>query len=167
MNSIWLITFVNHLHVWVTKFKSSLIFFKLSILTSNNIIWVGLFAVLFDEARHVVETSTTGYVPVCYGVINLFIKPRNVLLMLLIFKLKGLYLIVTVGNCCIFFFHDSRQNCFRGPLHKGFGPGHFTPQKETIKTRFFQQISSSCGTSGQTCLLSTISLTSSILVIYF
>ena len=65
MNSIWIITFVSHHHVWVTKFKPSLIFFKLSILTLNNTIWVGLFTVLFDEAQHVVRTSTMGYVPVC------------------------------------------------------------------------------------------------------
>ena len=50
MNSIWIITPVSLLHVWVTKFKASLIFFKLSILTSNNVIWVGLFAILFDKA---------------------------------------------------------------------------------------------------------------------
>ena len=96
MNSIWIITFVSHFHH----------IFKLSILTSNNVIWVGLFAVLFDEEQHVVKTSTTGYVLVCYEVINLFIKSQNFLLMGFIFKLKGLYLIVTVGNCCIFFFND-------------------------------------------------------------
>ena len=87
MNSIWIITFVSHFHVWVTKFKTSLIFFKLSILTSNNVIWVGLFAILFDEAQHVVKTSTTYYVPVSYEVINLFIKPQNFLLIFLICKL--------------------------------------------------------------------------------
>ena len=49
-------------------------------------------AILFDETQHVVKTSTTGYVPVFYEVINLFIELQNVMLM-------GLYLIV-------FFFDD-------------------------------------------------------------
>ena len=92
MNSIWIIIPASLLHVWVTKFKTSLIFFKLSILTSNNALWVSLFAILFDETQHVVKTSTTGYVPVFYEVINLFIELENVMLM-------GLYLIV-------FFFDD-------------------------------------------------------------
>ena len=74
MNSIWIITPASLLHVWATKFKTSLIFFKLSILTSNNVIWVDLFAILFDEAQHI-KISTTSYVPVFYEVINLFIKP--------------------------------------------------------------------------------------------
>ena len=66
MNSIWIITPASLLHVWVTKFKTFFIFFKLSILTSNNVIWVGIVAVLFDEAQHVFKISTTGYVPVFY-----------------------------------------------------------------------------------------------------
>ena len=106
MNTIWIITFVSLLNVWVTKFKTSLKFFKLSILTSNNVICVGLTTVLFDEAQHVVKTSLMGYVPVFYEVINLFIKPQYFLLMLLICKFKGLYLNVTVENCCIFFFDE-------------------------------------------------------------
>ena len=77
VNSIWIITSADLLHVWVTKFKTFFIFFKLSILTSNNVIWVGLLAILFNEAQHVVKTSTTGYVPVFYEVINLFIKPQD------------------------------------------------------------------------------------------
>ena len=81
------------------KFKIFFIFFKRSILTSNNVIWVGLLAILFNEAQHFVKISTTGYVPVFYEVINLFIKPQNFLLMFFICKFKGLYLIV-------FFFDD-------------------------------------------------------------
>ena len=81
MNSIWIITFVSHLHVWVMKFKLSLMFFQLPVLTLNNVIWVNLFAVLFDKTQHVVETSTAGYVPVCHEVIGLFIEPENFLLM--------------------------------------------------------------------------------------
>ena len=96
MNSIWIITPASLLHVWATKFKTSLIFFKLSILTSNNVIWVDLFAILFDEAQHV-KISTTSYVPVFYEVINLFIKPQNFLLM-------GLYLTVTVCDGVLMFF---------------------------------------------------------------
>ena len=38
VNGVWMITFVNHLHVWVTKFKPSLMFFQLLILTPNNAI---------------------------------------------------------------------------------------------------------------------------------
>ena len=75
MNSIWIITPASLLHVWVTKFKTSLIFFKLYILTLSNVILVGLLAILFDGAQHVVKISTTGYVSVFYEVINLFIKP--------------------------------------------------------------------------------------------
>ena len=70
-------------------------FFQLLVLTSNNVIWINLFAVLFDEAQHIVNTTATGYVPVCYEVINLFIEPQNFLLMFFICKLKDLYLIVT------------------------------------------------------------------------
>ena len=96
MNSIWIITFFSNLHVWVTKFKPSLIFFKLSILTSNNIIWMGLFAILFDEAQRVVKTSRTRHLPVCYKVINLLIEPQNFLFM-------GLYLIVTFRDGLLMF----------------------------------------------------------------
>ena len=49
VNSIWMTTFVNHLHVWVTKFKPLLMFFQLLILTPNNAIWVNFSAILFNE----------------------------------------------------------------------------------------------------------------------
>ena len=104
MNSIWIITPASLLHVWVTKFKTFFIFFKLSILTSNNVIRVNLFAILFDKTQHVVKISTTGYVPVFNEVINLFNKLQNFLLMLLISKLKGLYLIVTVCDGLLMLF---------------------------------------------------------------
>ena len=104
MNSIWIITPVGLLHVWVTKFKGSHIFFKLSILTSNNVIWVGFSTILFDETQHVVKTSTTGYVPVFYEVINFFIKLQNFLLMLFFCKLKGLYLIIFFFDGLLMFF---------------------------------------------------------------
>ena len=74
VNSIWIITPAGLLHAWVTKFKTFFIFFKLSILTSNNAIWISFFVVLFDKIQHVVKISTTGYVPVFYEVSNLFIK---------------------------------------------------------------------------------------------
>ena len=76
VNGVWIIAFVSHLHVWVTKFKPSLMFFQLPILTSNNVIWVNFFTAFFDEAQHVVKMSTTGYVPVCYEVINFFIESQ-------------------------------------------------------------------------------------------
>ena len=81
MNSIWIITSAGLFHVWVTKFQTFFIFFKLSLLTSNNVIWVALLPILFNEAQHVVKISTTGYVPVFYDAINLFIKPQSFLLM--------------------------------------------------------------------------------------
>ena len=62
MNSIWIITPAGLPHVWVTKFKIFFIFSRLSILTLNKLIWVGLFAILFNKAQHVVKISTTGYV---------------------------------------------------------------------------------------------------------
>ena len=101
VNGVWIIAFVSHLHVWVTKFKPSLVFFKLPVPTSNNVIVVNFSAILFDEVQHVIKTSR---VPVCYEVINLFIKPQNLLLMLLISKLMGLYLIVTVCYGLLMFF---------------------------------------------------------------
>ena len=58
VNGVW-IAFVSQLHVWVTMFKPSLMFCQLSVLTSNNVVWVPFFTVLFDEARHLVKTSTT------------------------------------------------------------------------------------------------------------
>ena len=113
MNSIWIITPASVLHVWITKFKTFLIFFKLSILTSNNVIWVGLFAILFDKAQHVVKISTTGYVPVFYEVINLFIKLQNFQLMFIICKLEGLYLIILFFNDLLMFFLYFVCSCCR------------------------------------------------------
>ena len=66
MNSIWIIAFVSHLHVWVTKFKPLLMFFKLLVLTPNNAILVNFSTILVDEKQHVVKTSKVGYMPVCY-----------------------------------------------------------------------------------------------------
>ena len=54
--------------------------------------------------QHVVKISTTGYAPVSYKAINLFIKPQNFLLMLFICKLKGLNLIVTACDGLLMFF---------------------------------------------------------------
>ena len=104
VNSIWIITSAHLLHVWVTKFKTFFIFFKLFILTSNNVIWVNFSTILFDETQHVVKISTTGYEPVFYEAINIFMKPQNFLLMFFICKLKGLYLIVTAFDGLLMFF---------------------------------------------------------------
>ena len=98
INSIGIVAFVNHLHVWVTKFKPSFMFFQLLILTLNNVIWVDFSAILFDETQRFVKASAVGYVPVCYEVINLFIKPQNFLLMFFISLLKVLYLIIFFFN---------------------------------------------------------------------
>ena len=104
MNSNWIITPADPLHVWVKKFKTFFIFFKLSILTSNNVIWACLFAISFDEAQHVVKIYTVGYVPVLYEAINLFIKLQNFLFMFFICKFKGLCLIVTICDGLLIFF---------------------------------------------------------------
>ena len=106
MNSICIITPVGLLHVWITKFQTFFIFFKPSILTSTNLVWVSLFAILFNEAQHIVKISTAGYVSVFYEVINSFIKPQNFLLMFFICKLKGPKIISKQCDCCVFFFND-------------------------------------------------------------
>ena len=49
MNSICIITPAGLLHVWITKFQTFFIFFKTSIMTSTNVVWVSLFAILFNE----------------------------------------------------------------------------------------------------------------------
>ena len=49
VNGVWIITFVSHLHVWVTEFKPSLMFFQLPVLTSSNVILVNFSAIPFDE----------------------------------------------------------------------------------------------------------------------
>ena len=112
MNSIWIITPASLLHVWVTKFKTFFIFFKLSILTLNNVIWVDLFAILFNEAQHV-KISMTRYIPAFYEVISLFIKLQNVLLMFFICKLKGFYLIVTVCDGLLMLSLDLFNSCIK------------------------------------------------------
>ena len=104
MNSIWIIAFVSHLHVWVTKFKPSLMFLQAPVLTSKDVIWVNFSAIFFDEAQHVIKTVAAGYVPFCYEIINAFIKPQNFLLMGFICKLKGLNLIDTACDSLLVFF---------------------------------------------------------------
>ena len=113
VNGVWIIAFVSYLHVWVTKPESSLMFFKLAILTSNNVVWMTFSAILFNETQHVVKTSTMGYIPVFYEVINLFIKPQNFLLMLPISKLKGFYLIVTACDGLLMFFKNLINSCIK------------------------------------------------------
>ena len=118
VNSIWITTAAGLFHVWVTKFETFFIFFKLSILTSNNVIWVGLLAILFDEAEHVVKLSTTGYVPAFYEVINVFIKPKNFLLMdlyLIVFFLNGLFMVFHFF-CNLHSLNNSSQQCLFLPL---------------------------------------------------
>ena len=105
MNSIWIIALVSHLHVWVTKFKPSLMFFKLLVLISNNVIWVNFSASLFDKTQHVVKRSTKGHGLVCYEVINLLIESQSFLLMGLLCSLKSLYLIITACDGLFMFFH--------------------------------------------------------------
>ena len=88
-------------------------FFKLSVLALNNVIWVKFSAILFDEKQHVVKTSAAGYMLVCYEIINLFIKSQNFLLMGFICKFKGLYLIVTACDGMLMFFLDLSDSCIK------------------------------------------------------
>ena len=95
-------------------------FFKLSVLTSNNVIWVNFSAIVFDETQHVfdetqhvVKTSTMGYVPICYEIINLFIEPQNFLFMFFICKLKGFYLIVMVCDGLLMLSLDLFNSCIK------------------------------------------------------
>ena len=113
VNGVLIITFVNHLHVWITKFKPSPMFLKLLVLTSNNVVWVNFSAILFDEIQHVAETSTASYVSVCYEIINLFIEPQNSLLIFFICKLKGLYLIVMICDGLLMFSSDLFNSCIK------------------------------------------------------
>ena len=52
VNGVWIIAFVNHPHVWATKFKPLLMVFQLTVLTSNNVVWMPFPTILFDEAQH-------------------------------------------------------------------------------------------------------------------
>ena len=52
VNGVWIIAFVSHRYVWVTKFNPFLIFFQLPVLISNNVVWMPFLAVLFNEAQH-------------------------------------------------------------------------------------------------------------------
>ena len=111
VNCVWIIAFVSHLHLWVMKFEPLLMFFKIPVLTSNNVVWMPFSPILFDETQHVVKTSAMGYVLVFYEVFNLlffllhglsmvFSESQNLLLMFFICKLKGLD-----TTCKIFNFH--------------------------------------------------------------
>ena len=120
VNSIWIITPAGLFRVWVTKFRTFFIFFKLSILTLNNVIWMALLSILFDEAQDVVKISTTGYVPVFYEVINLFIKPENFLLMFSIYKLKGLYLIIFSFDGLLMLSLDLFNSCIKSTWYDVF-----------------------------------------------
>ena len=124
-NGVCVTVFINHLHIWVTKFKPSPMFFQLPVLTLNNIVWVNFFAILFNETQHVIKTFTSAYVPVCYEVINLFIEPQNFLLMGLICKLKGLYLIVRACDSLLMFFLYFFYTFFGEPFYKNNCPGFF------------------------------------------
>ena len=66
VNGVWINTFVNHLHAWVTKLKPLLMFFKLLVLTPNNAILGNFSSILVNEKQHVAKTSKAGYMPVCY-----------------------------------------------------------------------------------------------------
>ena len=61
-----------------------------------------------------------GYVPVCYEVINPFIKSQNFLLMGFICKLKGLYLIVTACDGLLMFFLDLFDSCIKSTSYDVF-----------------------------------------------
>ena len=77
-------------------------------------------AILFDETQHVLKTSTTGHVPVCYKIINLFIKLQNFLFMFFIYRLKGFYLIVTVCDGLLMLFLDLFNPCIKSMWYDVF-----------------------------------------------
>ena len=52
VNGVWIIAFVDHSHVWATKFKLLLMVFQPTVLTSNNVVWMPFPTILFDEAQH-------------------------------------------------------------------------------------------------------------------
>ena len=120
VNYVWIIAFVSHSHVWVTKFKPLFMIFKMPILTSNNVVWMPFSSILFDETQHVVKTSATGYIPVSYKIINLCIKLQNFLLMPLTSKLKGFYLIDTVCDGLPMFFFDLFNSCIKSTRYDVF-----------------------------------------------
>ena len=70
-------------------------------------------AILFEKTQHVVKTSTMGYMPICYEIINLFIEPQNFLFMFFICKLKGVYLIVTVCEGLLMLSLDLFNSCIK------------------------------------------------------
>ena len=120
VNGVFIITFVNHLHFSITNFNPLLMLFKLLVLTSNNIVLVNFSAILFDEIRHVAETSTVRYVSVCCELVNLFIEPQNFLLIFFICKLKGLYLIVMICDSLLMFSLDLFNSCIKPTWYKIF-----------------------------------------------
>ena len=81
---------------------------------------MALLSILFDEAQDVVRISTTGYVPVFYEVINLFIKPENFLLMFSIYKLKGLYLIIFSFDGLLMLSLDLFNSCIKSTWYDVF-----------------------------------------------
>ena len=79
--------------------------------------------------QHVVRTSMTSYVPICYEVINLFIESQNFLLMLLISKLKDFYLIIFFFNGLLMLSLDLFNFCIKSTWYDVFQdvlPEHFT-----------------------------------------
>ena len=128
MNCVWVIAFINHLHVWVTKSKPSLMFFQIPILTSNNVVWASFFAVVFDETQHVIKISTTKYVPVYYEIVHLFF----------FFFLRLLMPWYSLGlnfNHSVKLFQFFWQDCFYSPSQKWFCFWYFTPQERNNKDR--------------------------------
>ena len=104
MNSIGIVAFVKHLHVWVTKLKPSLMFFKLLVLTLNNVIWLNFFAIFFTKNNTLSKHPRRA---------TFFIEPQNFLLMFFIRKLKGLYLIVTVYDGLLMLSLDLFNSCIK------------------------------------------------------
>ena len=111
MNSIQIMTSVGLFHTWVTKFKAFFIFFKLSILTSNKVIWVGLLAILFDETQHVVKISTTGYVPVCPWCFS-FVNSRAVIWLPFSLMAYWCFFCILFVSCCRKWRSNALQQCF-------------------------------------------------------
>ena len=103
-------------------------FFQLPVLTSNNVVWVSLFAIFL--MKHSTFSKHPPWATRLFSMRSLisFIEPQNFLLMFFIYKLKGLYLIVTacddllmlslyLFNSCI---KSTWYNVFQDVLRKCF-----------------------------------------------
>ena len=133
INSIGIVVFVNHLHICVTNFKPSLMFSKLSILTSNNVIWVNFSALFF-------RWNTARCQNIHDGLRACFLWDHQSLYWASKFCVDVFHL-WTEGVVFDYLFHRWLRLIFELPeaklLHECFSLRLFTTQEKSIKTCFF------------------------------